>query len=362
MTTYFKIQTCDSPGNPSPELMVYSAQQVRSFTSQQDRLCRTLAALEEGLENGSLNGTELLGRLKAARLDAEGPQRFLDQCDGLIPASALPTEASTLKAEEVFGTPELVENILQFLAPREMLVAQRTSRTMNATILTSPKLQRLLYLRPDSTAYFSTAFKRQTRQSFHVDAHETVTYDKHLGKLRSKGSGREAIISFAVTSSRATPLGTPTYSAGSRIRSMLVCQPPIKCMTASPSCCQHSRETDEASEEELSSSTGLTCGDVVDFVMRMQAAHKVCAFEDPYSLDDEGFVRPTIYFSGTLTLHEQDPLALTWQKQRERDLQRLRTEDEDYDSDELYDEDGLDERGRRMQDLEDYTEAKIDGE
>lgn len=55
---------------------------------------------------------------------------------------------ASAKVSEVFGIPELLENILSHLDMRTLLLAQRTSQEFAAQIHTSPKLQRALFFRP----------------------------------------------------------------------------------------------------------------------------------------------------------------------------------------------------------------------
>jgi hypothetical protein len=68
-----------------------------------------------------------------------------DGSGGGSPAS--PDMPSVMSAK-VFNVPELLENIILFLAERDILAsAQRVSRTWKASIKTSPHIQRKLLLR-----------------------------------------------------------------------------------------------------------------------------------------------------------------------------------------------------------------------
>jgi hypothetical protein len=51
-------------------------------------------------------------------------------------------------SERVFSTPELLETILSYLAPINLLQAQLISHLFHSTITSSPKLQQLLFFRP----------------------------------------------------------------------------------------------------------------------------------------------------------------------------------------------------------------------
>lgn len=67
----------------------------------------------------------------------------------LMSCEHLPVGSDMSEAQiRVFSTPELLEAILDQLPPRELLQAQRISRSFQSVIKTSPTLQQALYLRP----------------------------------------------------------------------------------------------------------------------------------------------------------------------------------------------------------------------
>lgn len=55
---------------------------------------------------------------------------------------------SAIKADKVFTTPELLEQILLYLLPRELLELMPVNKAAARTVHGSPKLQDLLSLRP----------------------------------------------------------------------------------------------------------------------------------------------------------------------------------------------------------------------
>ncbi|KAJ9624871.1 hypothetical protein H2203_004821 [Taxawa tesnikishii (nom. ined.)] len=58
-------------------------------------------------------------------------------------------DAAGSAMSQVLDTPELLEQILTYLPPLELLVLQRVSQLWNGTINASPELQRQLFMRPD---------------------------------------------------------------------------------------------------------------------------------------------------------------------------------------------------------------------
>jgi hypothetical protein len=98
--------------------------------------------------NGMPNAT-MLGDDASHYTDVEADNHSLDAQE--LPA---PTYISSLKMtsaiERVFATPELLEAILIQLTPtNQLLRAQLISRLFHTTITTSPKIQQLLFFRPN---------------------------------------------------------------------------------------------------------------------------------------------------------------------------------------------------------------------
>jgi hypothetical protein len=100
--------------------------------------------------NGMPNAT-MLGDDASHYTDVEADNHSLDAQE--LPA---PTYISSLKMtsaiERVFATPELLEAILiQLIPTNQLLRAQLISRLFHTTITTSPKIQQLLFFRPNPT-------------------------------------------------------------------------------------------------------------------------------------------------------------------------------------------------------------------
>lgn len=80
---------------------------------------------------------------------------FLDACVGSFPASMRPTAQSHIIADKVLSTPELVEAILLYLSPRELLNAIQFNSNVLRIFLASGKLLDQLQLRSHKDGFFS---------------------------------------------------------------------------------------------------------------------------------------------------------------------------------------------------------------
>ncbi len=79
----------------------------------------------------------------------------------LTPSPAMMSPESTPKTVEVFATGELVENILRFLEPVDLLVAAQVNHVTSKAIANSQTLQEILHLQPSGKGHISTIFSRE---------------------------------------------------------------------------------------------------------------------------------------------------------------------------------------------------------
>jgi hypothetical protein len=227
-----------------------------------------------------------------------------------------PTDASAAKALEVSGIPELADMILMELPPKDLLTAAQVNRTFNASVMSSNRIARKLYLTgPEPHSWFRTNFGTDYADSFldgylmllgmsvnceHMlledgpEPEETMDVHMHFdGRTRSR---------FLSSHSLRQPDLIYRPTIGSRRRAMLLCQPPIMTMTAAPDCCKIKVWV------ELHSPTGLTVGDLLDATAEMQHAHRHCP-NAPYHEHERstGLVVAGVSFSGNVTLRPDDP-------------------------------------------------------
>ncbi|KAF2770428.1 hypothetical protein EJ03DRAFT_335607 [Teratosphaeria nubilosa] len=73
--------------------------------------------------------------------------------------ASAPSNTSSSKAHRVFGLPELCEQILVHLSPKELLSDMLVNRAFARTISTSPSLLAILTLRPDRSSSWRSNFR-----------------------------------------------------------------------------------------------------------------------------------------------------------------------------------------------------------
>lgn len=142
------------------------------MVSSEETLRREIAGMRKRIAVGeTVAKTSLLDLLQKVEANAEEMWDLFDQCRSLLPRSVKPDDVSAVQAQKVFDTPELLELILSFLAPRDLLSAQQVGIVWAAAVLGSRKLQSILYLRPEADDVpFSTAFTSKSFPGFKVDA------------------------------------------------------------------------------------------------------------------------------------------------------------------------------------------------
>ncbi|KAK5743278.1 hypothetical protein LTR17_002755 [Elasticomyces elasticus] len=101
----------------------------------------------------------------------------------------------------------------------------------------------------------------------------------------------------------------PLPFVGGRVRSMLICQPPIKEMSILASCCRRLYTSDTEKEApKIFNATGLTVGDLYDATMDYAQRHMECVHARCHHHHEEnGTVNATITFEGLLQLQSNDP-------------------------------------------------------
>ncbi|KAK4540465.1 hypothetical protein LTR36_009211 [Oleoguttula mirabilis] len=202
--------------------------------------------------------------------------------------------------DRLFGTTELLEQILLGVSVEDLLSAQQVDKTFFSAITGSQKLLRRLGLAPDDDASFYSAF----------DA----------GKDGSEGfPGFYTRLSQTKTSS--TPQLKAVFSskdftlpeAGSRIRSMLICQPRVFEISAWADCnhrCQDAPVT-------IRSASGITFGDLLDAAARLKEEHRLCPFTPHFDMDANGYAKVTVKLVTDLALKPGDETLWHYQQQKQ---------------------------------------------
>nr|POF26348.1 hypothetical protein CFP56_22497 [Quercus suber] len=259
--------------------------------------------------------TQLAGREWEARYSklsntAESIQPYRNQIQDLaynlqdiVEPTARPSEASAAVARQVFAIPELMEHVLSYLEPADLLVAQRMNRSANMAVRSSLRLQRQLHLRSDRSIYFSTAFHKDNFPGLSVDVRKTPangidwTWDQQTA---SEDTSR-ARLTIRFDGNTALP------HAGKRCRSMLVCQPALESLHVQPTCCFADYIVAPA-PRLISFGSGVTVGDLFDAVEQARKEHRNCALAEGPMHRTDGTVKVDVRVCESLELSPLDPI------------------------------------------------------
>jgi len=279
---------------------------VKKYYSLQAQLANNgtvMQATEELLERPDHDGKGKGTATAAAALAIlRSTRSYLLEHFAHIPIILRPTDSSARKAKEVFGIPELLETILLHLCPRELISAQRINKTINATVSTSAKAQRIIFLKPDSSAFFSTPdYIRCIRFRHEWDY-------SGMPKIIN-GHGDASFVRITVGSRIRERFPKP------QMRETLICQPPVSNITASMACCngQFSDYMDDSDFETVrfTRTSGITIGDIVDLTAELQTKHRLCPKAPDWTLNKkDGTVSMDAHFKAHITLRSDDPLVI----------------------------------------------------
>ncbi|KAK6395091.1 hypothetical protein LTR65_001280 [Meristemomyces frigidus] len=239
------------------------------------------------------------------------------------------TASSAAKACEVFAIPELLEHIMLSVHPLDVLKVMQLNHSAYNTIANSMRLLRHMNLLPNEQSAF---------RSFFACARTGFTC-----VTNGEGDAISRALSSAVPGRAERPVSIFTVCAafksqtpprlGPRVRSMLICQPPVHEMRIVLTCCNANKSQtqlnfptytiytpDHAMEipQPIRSATGITVGDIHDATCAMVMAHRLCPAAEPHEHDERGYVKVDPKFETTIRLREADPL-LQARRQRERE-------------------------------------------
>lgn len=248
-----------------------------------------------------------LGRVELELSNRLGP--------GLYNAGG-PTTASTALAGNVSETPELFKAIMLQLHASDVLAVQQVSRNMCAKINNSPVIQKYLGLRPDPQAFFRTHFGVACDcSSFFCSLY--YRYGFHTHPIPNPTRNPRELI-FEVGFDRA-PADQALPRIGSRWRSMLICQPPVKELVLHLECCEGSYDSNAvepparrppAQNTIVISASGITVGDIYDITHRLRQEHRLCPFAPRH--DGRGMAMVYCLFRARLLLDPDDPTLKAW--------------------------------------------------
>ncbi|KAK3661702.1 hypothetical protein LTR56_000191 [Elasticomyces elasticus] len=312
-------------GDQWPPLVTANTDELIDVLKYQIRLARGLTALGQAHHHPGSTADNGAALLATCQVNLNVVTKYLTSALEFDPLATLPSEHSGRLAEKVFGIPELAEMILLQLSTADLIQAMQTCKTLAEAINSpqaSPKILTRLGLRPHPNSRWFSIF---TARISDMEARTLKGYPQHVEKaqlvrrffcdsLTTKTAWNRAIGSGNITVRAKFTEGRdwrqmPLPVVGSRFRSMLICQPPIKEMSVLASCCRrlYTTETAEAAPK-ISNATGLTVGDFYNATVDHAQRHMGCVHAYSNHHDEEtGKVDATITFEGLLQLQPGDP-------------------------------------------------------
>lgn len=321
MCTYFSIEACehltrDGDGDEVHDGFEYEIEEMRKLANQQRTSVARIAALRKSQQRvEDSENSKTVRTLEQLEAQARRVDEFLLRCCRLVPLSSRPSKRGATQAGEVFDTPELLEHVLSFLPPADILTAQQVGRVWNAAVLGSRKLQAILCLTPEKDAVFRTPFVKGAFPGFTLNYDADQVTDVAPAEHEDSRPGTRTVSHpMSITASfergaRKTDAedgekqGHRDPIIGSRCRSMLICQPQIRTITVDlPCCCPE--------DDLLTNPKGLTVGDLLGLQKELAEEHKLCPHASPLERDDEGFAHVTVQFEGDVDLRDDDPVVV----------------------------------------------------
>ncbi|KAK5681081.1 hypothetical protein LTS10_006841 [Elasticomyces elasticus] len=216
-------------------------------------------------------------------------------------------------ARKTFDVAELMELILAYLDNGDLLRMMQIDRTSRNTIMQSTVLQRKLHLLPDASSHLRLLPVIDLVR----DTAETDDSDDSPIELRH-GHGRAHYLDYQGPPEQALRREHRLVIAsfhrrlprlGSRIRSMLISQPPLTEMCMNISCCCPMYGAKHP-QGRIQRDRGVTLGELYDFAERMIAQHENCPFAHPNDHNVDGTVKVCVTSQATATLRDDDSYIL----------------------------------------------------
>lgn len=353
-------------------------EKIQAALDTQNLLEEQNITILKSLEGGTFDIAAVRQTLTENSKSFSANRKFLTSCYLAFPKSLMPTALSALKAQKVFSTPELLESILVYLKPTDLLRAIQVNRNINAIFKASPTLRDVLNLRVRPDGFFSTVFCTDIWGCTcgFADISVRINADRQQQKLDLRFNEIPIAVSFSYRQ--------PLPRVGRLCRDMLVCNPPIHSMSVTLNCCpdlpyhatfdrfessndgsiadpdpqdsqqnlalddleaatsvggqDHSQEQTEAADATnvttcdsgeddaeinakvtdtllIQSSTGITVGDIYDATVRLRKQHLYCAHANLRDHRRDGTVAVAATFSAHITLKKNDPYLVEKDRQ-----------------------------------------------
>ncbi|KAK4611669.1 DNA-directed RNA polymerase II subunit RPB1 [Fulvia fulva] len=262
--------------------------------------------------------------LQDARTHTATLKTHLDRLWKIIPPAKHVSEESAAKAQQVFDTPELLEDIISYLNTPGKLKVMGVQRTWRNTILGSTRLQKAIGLLPyDDGIYYSPFSKRFYGGTYSLLNQRNFgwglggnnmpggTYDDSNGNFRWDEDSEYSFwtINHMPVTEDPTKLEiniewTTSMKLGSRIESMLICDPPVKNISAMTRCAYNCDQVGNSYHPSRarygltsSSSVGFTLGELHQVSKEIIAKHPNCRCHG-------------VIFETTVPLLKSDPVLI----------------------------------------------------
>ena len=233
----------------------------------------------------------------------------------------------------VFAIPELLEMILEHVKIPDLLNFYQCSVSIRDSIEASSKLQTQLSLRPAPLkSHLTLPVRNMTKflpgdafndRHFQIGFSSTEQFSRrrpsrrHENRNETKERTVEIHASFHLLPAQFLP------HIGSRIRQMLITQPPLEEMTVALDCCpiyDYGPPTFDSPkpERKISRAGGLTVGALYDRAEELLDEHRFCPHAYSGLLEDDGTVRVGVRFVGKIALQPDDPIYLKHRESKKR--------------------------------------------
>lgn len=298
---------------PKPAGMVIEYNDAMRILHHQETLESSLAILVRDTEEpGNKIKQSTQQALDAARTSISFMRHHVDSLYNLIPPHERPpTAISAAKAHMVFSIPELLEKImLSGLSAREKLVAMQVNRCWRNTVEGSKTLLRTLGLSLPVNSFYFTPFLTRNATPYSYDDGDFPGYagfeEEREGENRPQVKFGVKGLEICRMSLSINIFDRHDLAAGSRVRSMTICNPPILSLEVTILCRMCRRNAFDVYGEIMSrtvrsaSVLGFTVGEVLHQAGVFRQSHPHCA-ECTTSRD--------VRFEGIVTLERDDPRA-----------------------------------------------------
>lgn len=217
--------------------------------------------------------------------------------------------------------------ILLELEPRDLMMALQVNKAFRAGVTGSSKLQIKLCYRGDPKSIWRSNFDGDLR---YESRNEPMIPPFSCSLSRSRRAPRSSEVNEEIEIHARLRISDGWAFSGGRFplvptkyNSMLICQPPLTEMVATPSCCtsfvQYRQRYPEHIPEPqppiaFNSPSGLTVGNLLYVARRLYAHNQYCPYANERFHDKQGEVHPDVDFTGSMSLNASDPATqvLSW--------------------------------------------------